>query len=182
MSQKRFVAASALVLSVAAVGCHVAMPVPVKESFHVQFDSRPWLTVFEGEEGQDKIVQYVPQGSSADNWTEMITTRSFPGLQNTSTPDQVMGDKRKLAEERCKKVDWNVVGQEPGSIRYVASYADCTEPRSPHEVGRFVMSTFAIYLVTYQSKKPTFSAEEGKQWADILARATYGDQVVEKEY
>jgi hypothetical protein len=182
MSQLRFTARSLLVLSALAAGCHVGMPMPVEESFHVEFDSRPWVKVFDGTEGRDAIMQYVPTGSSADNWSEMITTRSFPGLQATSTPDQAMGDKRKLAEERCAKVDWAVVGQEPDSIRYTATYGGCTEERPPHEVGRFVKSSLAMYLVTYQSKKATFTAEEAKHWADILARAGYGDQVLERDY
>jgi hypothetical protein len=183
MTQLRLLARSALVASlVSTLGCDVAMPVPVEESFHVEFDSRTWVTVFEGKEGDDAIVQYVPQGSSSESWTEMITTRSFPGVQKTSTPDQAMSDKRKLAQEQCTKVDWNVVGQEPGSIRYVATLGGCSEARPPHEVGRFIMSSFSMYLVTYQSKKPNFSAEEAKQWADILARAGYGDKMIEKPY
>ena len=183
MSQLRFLACSVFVLALAStLGCDVAMPVPVEESFHVEFDSRSWVTVFEGKEGDDAIVQYVPQGSSGENWTEMITTRSFPDLQKTSTPDQAMSDKRKLAQEQCTKVDWNVVGQEPDSIRYVATLGGCSEARAPHEVGRFIMSAYSMYLVTYQSKKPNFSANEAKQWADILARAGYGDKVIENPY
>jgi len=182
MSQLRALASFAFVTSLAAIGCHVGMPMPVDESFHVEFDSRPWVSVFEGKEGQDTIVQYVPQGSSADNWTEMITTRTFPDLQKTTTPEQAMNEKHKLAQDRCSKVDWAVVGQEPGSIRYTATYAGCTEPRAPHEVGRFVMSSLAMYLVTYQNKRSPFSADDAKKWADILARASYGDRVLERDY
>lgn len=181
MIQLRFVVRSVVLLSLATIlGCHVGMPVPVEETFEVQFDSRQWSMVFEGKEGTDEIKQYVPQGSTADNWTEMITSRSFPGLQATSTSEQAMGDKRKLAEEQCSKVDWQVIGQEPGSIRYTASFDGCIETRSPHEVGRFVMSDFAIYLVTYETKAKTFTPAQAKQWGDILARAGFGDRVLDE--
>jgi hypothetical protein len=157
------------------------MPRPVFEQFKVAFDERAWVVVFNDTQGKDRITQYVPQGSTAENWTEMITERSFPGLQTTATPEQEMAAARKLAEEQCSKVDWTVVGQEPGSIRYVAELSGCAETRPPNEAGRFIMSDLAIYQVTYRSKKPKLSDAEKKSWADVLARAHYEDVVGEEE-
>jgi hypothetical protein len=156
------------------------MPRPVVEGFKVAFDERPWVVVFDDTQGKDRITQYVPQGSTSENWTEMITERSFPGLQATATPEQEMAAARKLAEEQCSKVDWAVVGQEPGSVRYVATFGGCEETRPPNEVGRFIMSDLAIYQVTYRSKKAELSGAEKKSWADILARAHYEDVVGEE--
>ena len=175
----RVVALLLAVSSLSAMGCQVAPLLPVEETFQVQFDSRSWITVFQDKEGEDAIVQYVPQGSSADSWTEMITTRSFPGLQQTSTPVQAMTEARKLAEDQCSKVHWMVIGQEPGSVRYAATFGGCNEARAPHEVGRFIMSAYAMYLVKYQTKKETFSAEEATQWGDILSNASYDNRLVD---
>lgn len=172
----RLAAASTLA---AVIGCSVAMPRPVLETFHVEFDDRAWIVVYDDKQRDDTLTQYVPQGSTAESWTEMITQRSFFGLQQTVTADGEMQKAHQLAQEQCSKVDWSVVGQEPGSVRYVATFGGCKEARPPHEVGRFVMSPEAIYVITYQSKKPTMTDAEKKTWADILARASYQDAVLD---
>jgi len=171
-----------LAMVAAAVGgCSAANePSQVYEKFTVVFDERPWETVYKdvppvGAKDQDSMVQYVPEGSTILDWTEMVTERAFPGLQKTSTPEQEMDDARKLAEQVCKRVDWNVVGQEPGSISYVASLGECTESRAPHRIGRFVMSSRAIYLVMYESKEKTLTKQEETGWLGLLERAHYDD-------
>jgi hypothetical protein len=40
------------------------------------------------------------------------------------------------------------------------------------------MSPEAIYVITYQSKRPTMTDGEKKAWADTLARASYQDVVI----
>jgi len=161
-------------------GCSVAMPQPIAERLNLEFDGRTWVVAYEDPQGDDTLIQYVPQGSTAAAWTEMITQRSFYGLQKTNTADTEMQNARQSAQEQCSKVDWSVVGQEPGSVRYIASISGCKESRPLHEVGRFIMSPEAIYVITYQSKKPTMTDAEKQAWADTLARASYQDVVIQE--
>ena len=169
-----------LCLFVAVAGCSVAMPKPVAERLQLAFDERTWVVAYREPEGQLPFTQYVPQGSDATNWTEMITERSYFGLQKSTTADGEMQRARQHAADQCATVDWSVVGQEPGSVRYVATLAGCKEARPPHEVGRFIVSPEALYVITYQSKKASMSAEEKRAWADTLARASYQDVVLEE--
>lgn len=164
---------------VTAIGCAGPRPVPMVERFHVAFDDREWLTVYDDASESGNLARYVPKGATADQWTEMVTERSFLGLQTNRSADDEMHAAKRQAERACGEVSWSVEKQTPGSIIYAATLEDCSETRPRHEIGRFVVSPKAMYLVTYRSNAPTMADGLRAEWVDILSRASVEEVVAD---
>ena len=48
----------------------------------IRFDERPWYVAWGKKAPYITTVEYVPSGSSIDDWHELVTSQFAPGIQN----------------------------------------------------------------------------------------------------
>ena len=119
-------------------GCAAKAPQPW-ESVNLAFDGRQWSIAYEDANEHEKLVQYLPAGQSLDDWQEMVMTRGFKGVQNTTPPPDALAADRKLIEKQCKDVQWNLIEDSPDDVVYEVIHRDCVERQPAHEIGRFLV-------------------------------------------
>jgi len=151
-------------------GCPAYHAPQLSEQLRIEFDDRSWERVYRDAHEHRLIVQYVPSDQSAEDWQEMVMERAFKGLQETTTAEQAMAQDRKLIEGQCKSVEWNVVDEHPGSVLYETTHRECVERQPAYELGRFLVSSKALYQVTYRNKQANLPAAKRQQWIDLLGK------------
>ncbi|WP_333803908.1 hypothetical protein [Sulfurospirillum sp.] len=60
---------------------------------------------FQTRKGNMKIIEMVPQNESVNNWSEMVTTQVFFGLNN-ATPESFQAGIQKMWDDSCKDAEF----------------------------------------------------------------------------
>lgn len=61
-----------------------------------------WITGYEHYQDDGDIIEYVPQGETVENWTEIMTFQTFKNAANADTEDY-LGTIANLAKSACTK-------------------------------------------------------------------------------
>ncbi len=145
----------------------------------IPFDGRTWIVGSHDANEQQAITEYVPEGETIDNWTELVTISEFIGLQDEVTAMQVMTSMMQMAEENCFGVKKNILQSEgTNSIIFEWETKGCKAEipggSAPEfDISRIIISNDRIFVMQHASKT-ALSAEKRDQWITIISSAVFG--------
>ena len=64
------------------------------ERANPEFDHRHWQLGWSRNNGEAIFEEYVLEGETVENWSELITIQFYPGLEKQTNPDIFEGAKR----------------------------------------------------------------------------------------
>ncbi|MCC6758925.1 MAG: hypothetical protein IT395_04790 [Candidatus Omnitrophica bacterium] len=144
----------------------------------IPFDGRNWIVGSHDANEQQSITEYVPEGETVDNWTELVTISEFFGLQDQITPTQLMTSMMQMAEENCSGVKKNILQTEgTESILFEWETKGCKAEipggSAPEfDISRIIVGKDRIFIMQHASKK-ALTAEKRDQWIMIISSSVF---------
>ncbi len=89
-------------------------------SFQLPLDGSKWEIGYKAGDKTQLIFEYVLQGETVENWTELVTIQSFDKQYiKYPPPETAMNLLKERMVQRCPAVAWNVIERQEGSILYL---------------------------------------------------------------
>ena len=126
-----------------------------------------WRLANDQNVGDERVMEYVPEGQKKNDWSQILTVQSFAGVE-LSLSDWMESQKRLLAQG-CKEVEFKVLDQSDGSVLYERHCRGCGKAPDEHEVNRLLRGGTALHRVGFLSKKDDWSESDKQKWVSMLA-------------
>ncbi|MBN2909214.1 hypothetical protein JQC72_06720 [Polycladomyces sp. WAk] len=144
---------------------------PEDKNIHV--DGRTWTPVDVHAQNDGNVrVLYVPEGQSADDWTEAITIDIHKGLQNEATVNDYATEMRNSVNEQVRnggKVTWRTLSETQDDLMYEFIIENDGYQDNQHEISRVVATDEEIIALHYTNKLSVpLSEDERQKWIQIL--------------
>ena len=145
---------------------------PAAEALTFEFDGRRWVIGNFRQEKKQTLIEYIPAGESIEHWSELISTRYYPGLYKAASAVDVYDIMHKVAMENCARSHWLPLVQGSMNIIYEWNNEACTEiGAAEYELARIFASKRGIHRIAYACKnRDTFEADK-QRWMDVLLNA-----------
>jgi hypothetical protein len=144
---------------------------PADETVDLIFDGRAWKNGYEAHNASQAITEYVLEGETVENWTELVTAHHFMGLQSQVTLKSFMEIMQKDLYRSCPSVRWEVINESPEDLIYFWQLTDCAGQDNQYEIARLILGKTAIHLVRYTHKSPVLDSRRYEIWLALLKNA-----------
>lgn len=145
--------------------------VTAEETAHLIFDGRAWKIGYEAHNDSQAITEYVIEGETVENWTELVTRHRFLGLQNKVTLKSFMETMQKDLYRTCPSMRWEIINESPEDLIYTWQIQDCPGQDNQYEIARLILGKEAVHLVRYTHKSPVLDPERYEVWMALLKNA-----------
>ncbi len=147
-----------------------AAPALAQETVEAVFDGRPWKLGSQdyNQEKKAALKTFVPEGSSAEAWIELITLQFFEGLQEKVTIGQFLEKVQAGMRAACPEVVWSTVSEEKNEAVYTWSIKGCQGQPDQTEITRVLAGGEGMHIWHYAVKDPALALEKKKEWIDRL--------------
>jgi tetratricopeptide (TPR) repeat protein len=143
-----------------------APPAPY-ERHDIALDRNSWQVGFTNTDASGTVVEYIPRTQTIDNWTELVATRFFSGLQKNTTVAMLYERYTKTAYENCKRSHLQTLIEGPKNIIYEWNNFGCTdtsETRPQYEIARIFESLYGLHRVSYACKDKAVFESVKEDW------------------
>ncbi|MBI1883558.1 MAG: hypothetical protein HYS08_05070 [Chlamydiae bacterium] len=140
-----------------------------EETLQPTFDGRPWKMGYQAHDESQNITEYVLEGETVDNWTELVTVHQFKNLQNKTTLKELMERMQSDLYRACPATRWEILNETPEDIVYTWQLKNCPDDEDQYEVARLILGKSAIYLIRYTHKASKIDRERYTVWLNLLA-------------
>lgn len=144
--------------------CHPAFA----EKGQPQFDGRNWKLGWSQNVGEGVFEEYVLDGETVQNWSELVTIQFFPGMQLDTNPDIFEGVHRSDLTRTCPDIQWKSVYQTPDERMWQWSIQGCPGQPDQSEIARLVRTKNGFHIFHYATKKSPMPEDTNKVWAEKL--------------
>ncbi|MCZ6718090.1 MAG: hypothetical protein O6944_02910 [Gammaproteobacteria bacterium] len=135
------------------------------ERVRFDFDGRKWSEGY-----SDQIVkEFVLPGETVENWTELVTIQTFPGMQTRMTAKKLMlRFKKKITRKDCPDVMWNVITESEEEVVYEWRTIDCPGWDNQYEVSKVIRGKTGIHRSAYTNRELPISEDQRNRWIDLI--------------
>jgi len=149
------------------------------EEIKFSFDGRKWGVGHENIKATRSVVEYVLEGETVENWTELVTLNTIytpSGQEIEMTPTQIL--KASIIDrlkKQCPSLKWDVIQEGEKTVLYEWIIVDCPTviggkkfDYDEHEIGKILIGKH-LYFLTYATKKIPVSQDRREKWIEILS-------------
>lgn len=129
----------------------------------------PQLTMDLPDKNAPFIMEYVPDGQTLDNWSQLLTIQYFGPV--AITPHVLMEQARDRMQARCPNVFWKIIGQDAGSVLYEWRVSQCPALTDQHEVARLMRGIDGLHRIAYVAKVTELSQPQRDKWIKTFSEA-----------
>jgi hypothetical protein len=141
-------------------------------SFQLPLDGRQWKVGYKAEDRAQVIFEYVLQGETVENWTELVTIQSFDKQYiKFPPPETAMNLLKERMVQRCPTVEWNVNERTKESILYEWRIKNCPPNPDQMEIARLIEGKWNRYRVAYATKVSELPQRKRTDWIKSLREA-----------
>src|SRR5215813_5028757 len=133
-----------------------------------EFDHRHWKLGWSRNNGEAIFEEYVLEGETVENWSELITSQFYPGLQKVTNPDLFEGGKRAYLSLVCPEIVWKSLYQTPGERMWEWSIQGCQGQQDQSEIARLVRTQQGFHILHYAIKKVPLYDNIRQLWINKL--------------
>lgn len=138
------------------------------ERIRIEFDGRQWSEGYRTEKGDQIVKEFVLPGESVENWTELVTAQTLPGLQTRMTAKKIMLQAKKTTLKKCPNAVWNVIDESKEEIVYEWRTTGCPGWDDQYEVSKLMRGTMAVHRFAYTNKKLPISEDRRVRWIGLM--------------
>jgi Protein of unknown function (DUF2846) len=142
------------------------------EQISVVFDERTWRLGSIDLPGVQQPKEYVLQGGTVDNWTELVTVQSMPGYQERTTADGTALEFKQKILKRCPNATFTVLQEGKTDFTLEWQTTGCKGWDNQYEVSRFITGKTAMYRVVYTNRKLPIPEDKRRQRIDLIGKAS----------
>ena len=134
-----------------------------EDTYSIKFDGRNWHIGHHQDLGNQEILEYVLEGESIENWSELITGLRYEGINNP-LQDIANGAMEKL-KNKYASLEWHIIEENSNSL--ILEWQNHAYPHQ-HEIKRFFKSCNTILIVSYVKKTEQLDKDKRDKWIDII--------------
>jgi hypothetical protein len=132
----------------------------------IVFDKRDWKLVSQNVKNQVVLAQFLPDGDTLQDWSELVTAQLYIGLR-TEPRYYVQYVKEKTAAT-CPGVKWQVLRETPYDVTYEWSVKSCSNIPDQSEIARVILGTDGLHILRYSMKIGEMPADNREKWIGCL--------------
>ena len=145
----------------------------VAERFRFQFDGRPWSEGHRGSNRFQSIVEFVPPGQTAQNWSELVTTQRTHDLVSKGvSAKQFVNAMKKNLDDSGVENEWRILRDGENDVLYEWSTPGGKAHEAQHEIARVVAGVRDLHRIAYTAKVQNLPPKDRQKWVKIISRAT----------
>lgn len=138
------------------------------ESAKPVFDKRSWELGWNQNKDDSVFEEYVLKGESVDNWSELVTIQSFPGMQKNTNLDVFEGTMKVKLSTVCPSIKWVPISQTDNERIWKWTIEGCPGQPDQSELAMAKKTKEAIHLWHYAIKKSPFPKGVEEVWLKNL--------------
>jgi tetratricopeptide (TPR) repeat protein len=168
--KRRDLLALSVIFFLSLVGNVYAQNEDFSDPWEFSFDGRPWVIGNKQSAGDQKIIEYVLEGESVENWSESVTS-SFAEVGDDFGVEKAVEDFVTQLNQDCPLVEVNFIKEDPEEAVFEWEFNDCAGHEGQYEIKRISKVGRIIYELAYVKKTPGHSDEEMANWLSIIENA-----------
>lgn len=142
----------------------------LSENNKFSFDGRAWNLDWWNQDTTRPMLEYVLKPETVNNWTEMVTSQFFPGLQSKLSPSQLMAITIEELHKRGFNPKVNLISQSAQSVLFEWKIENHPS-ENQYELQRIISEPKGLHLLHYASR-PVVNEDKRVAWVKILSKAT----------
>lgn len=132
------------------------------------FDDRSWKLGWSQNQDAAIYEEYVVNGESVENWSELVTIQFFPGLQTQTHPEIFEANQQASLSSVCPEVKWESLSQSEDERIWKWSIKGCPGQPDQSEIARLKKTDGGFHLWHYAIKKSPMPSENETLWLEKL--------------
>lgn len=144
------------------------------EPWVFSFDSRKWVVGHKQEVRGQRIIEYVLEGETVDNWSEMITSYWFMANEyiTVGAMEQNFFD---ILKAECPTVETTSIKKEDDNSIFEWKTNGCPNIPVQDEIRRIAKFGKVVFNLSYVKKTADLSDEERTKWTSVIDGAYLGN-------
>jgi hypothetical protein len=140
--------------------------------YSLKEDGRNWKVGNESANEQMKIVQYVPENESIDNWNELMTLHYVKDIQIDPKKyfELFIDQLKKIAPQ--SKISSHIIKETPTSL-FGEWWIQEKSENDQHEWIQIFADGHNLAIIRYTTKNVDDIEKNRKKWEDIIGSSTY---------
>lgn len=135
-----------------------------------------WKIGYEAAAGGAAIVEFVSNGETVEDWSQLLTVQYFSNqaLGNTPiSPQDFAEEIRLISEQKFENIEWNVIKKSPNDIVYEWILPKGFEENPPQdEIVKILKTSSGLFRIAYTKKVASLTPEERTRWTEFITQAT----------
>lgn len=132
------------------------------------FDDRSWKLGWSQNKGGAVYEEYVLDGETVENWSELVTIQFFPGLNKQTNPDIFEAGQKTNLSSVCPSIIWEPLYQSDNERIWKWSISGCSGQQDQSEIARLIKTDGGFHVWHYAIKKSSIPLEKEKVWLEKL--------------
>ncbi len=137
----------------------------------IVFDKRQWKLGYQDSRANQVIAEFVLEGETVQNWTELVTAQLFIGLR--SEPRYYVEYVKKETARTCPGAKFEILREAPYDVTYAWSIRGCAAAADQAEVARVVLGLDGTHVLHYAVKTGEWPAAERQKWQECLEASQF---------
>lgn len=135
-------------------------------------DEKDWKIGFSEEKGNQAIVEWVRDGQSVQNWSELITLQTFFRVTPNVTPGFIAKNRESSYKTRCARVTQTTLSVSETEAIIELATAECAPNRDEYHIEKYIRGPYTLHRVAY-SKTAPLSNTERERWTALIKKAAF---------
>ena len=149
--------------------CLIAFQAYALEKVAVHFDSRKWKLGWSAPPSASMLMQeFVLDGETVENWTELVTVQFFPGMQKIVSQEVFIAGQKLQLLKLCPSLVWNNIRVSDRDSMYEWSVKGCSGIKDQSEIARVARTDEGIHVWHYAVKKEEIPIATREEWIKNL--------------
>ena len=134
----------------------------------IHFDDQTWVVGNQATAGDILAVEFIPEGQTIDNWSEMVTSQLFSGFIKPGGVALLLDKTKNNLSQKCPAIRWKVVRQSESDAVYEWGVDACKGVDDQSEIARIIQGNEGIHVLHYAIKKSPIPSEKRVEWTRRL--------------
>jgi len=132
------------------------------------FDDRPWKLGWSRNQEGAVYEEYVLDGETVENWSELVTIQFFPGLNKKMSPDAFEARQKADLSSVCPSLNWESIYQSEDERIWKWNITGCLGQPDQAEIARLKKTDEGFHIWHYAIKKSSILPEKERIWLEKL--------------
>lgn len=133
-----------------------------------EFDNRKWEVGYSASNTEQSIEEYVIQGETIDNWSELYTVHRLFNVIHKISPNEFIKRHKAELDSKCVLEKWEIIQSSEDYVLYEWSHKLCGDWSSDHEISLVKRDNNNLLIYSYAVKSNVMNEDMKTIWLKNL--------------